>query len=136
MLSPTAPPFRKVRNAARTAKSARPSPPGVALELLSAAYDDADAALFLEFDRPVTVAAFVGGATIVVRDGAFDFVEYQADTGGATIINPVTVRVVLQTVGPYEGEGVGMSVTAGTGIAAVDDGGTWPGTAGVGLPFP
>ena len=123
------------RRLRRAASAATPAPPD--LVLASAYYDDTGEAVYLVFDRPVDVAAFAAGAAIVVRDGTFNGHAYQGQ--GATLEDPTTARVQLVVTGPYGGGSVELLATAGSGIAAADDGGTWPGTVatgGVTLPYP
>ena len=77
------------------------------------------------------------GAAVVVRDGTFNGQAYQG--ASATLEDPTTARVQLVPTGPYGGGSTELLATAASGIAAADDGGTWPGTVatgGVTLPYP
>ena len=114
----------------------RPSapPPGVALTLVTAVYDENDAVVVIEFDRPVSVAAF-DGSQVIVRDGTLNTTAY-VGSGPATLDLPNMVRITLAATGPYVGADVDLSATANTGIVAVDDGGTWAGVPLLVLPFP
>jgi hypothetical protein len=52
------------------------------------------------------------------------------------LIGPNQVQVLMQITGSASGDEVLLSVGAGNGIVAVDDGGTWGGVIGLGVPFP
>lgn len=102
---------------------------------MSATYDENDALLTLTFDRPVNVAAFNGSA-LSVGDPTFNNTAYDGG-GGAFVVAPGVVQVNLAATGPYFGTEVDFVAGAASGIVAVDDGGTWPGTGGtMFLPYP
>jgi hypothetical protein len=54
----------------------------------------------------------------------------------ALVVDPKTVQVDLANVDTYPGEDDELFADADNGIVAVDDGRTWAGTSGTGLPFP
>ena len=92
------------------------------------------AALTLVFDRAIDIAAFVPSA-ITVEDpsgSGFGFVG----TGVVDTPDAQTVVVEMGSTGTAEGTLDVVTATAGTGIVAVDDGGTWSGVSGLGLPYP
>jgi hypothetical protein len=59
-----------------------------------------------------------------------------AATGEGTVVSPVLVRITMVSAGAMSGSGTKLTATAGSGIVAVDDGGTWDGVTGLALPFP
>ncbi len=132
MLKPTAPPFRKRR---KPAEKKRPAPaPAATLTLVEAAYDEVAQTIRLTFDRAIDIAG-LDGTQIVVDDGAITGTRYEA-VGTATLDGPAAVVIGLLELGPSEDPGTLLSAGAGTGIVAVDDGGTWSGVTDVALPFP
>ena len=118
-------------------KPARPSglipPPAANLSLLAADFDPAGF-LTLTFDRPVSINA-LSGAQIQVEDGPITATIYNGG-GGAVLVEPAMVRITLVAMGAYAGTQTLLLASTHTRIAAVNDGGTWPGTAGLNLPFP
>jgi hypothetical protein len=124
-------PFRRRRKPGGATQA-----PPAALVLVAASYDEIEGLLLLTFDRAVSVDGFVGGAAIVVRDGAFNLTAYQAAADGASVEAPDQVLIVLTPTGAASGGDVEMTATAASGIVAVDDGGTWAGVTGLLLPFP
>jgi hypothetical protein len=110
----------------------RPAPPQT-LVLVSASYDENEPVLFLTFDRAVDASAFVAGQ-VIVNDGSFDSGVY-GGVGPAGILSPTQISVVLELLSGTPPGPVTMTATALTGLAAVDDGGTWAGVSDVGLPF-
>jgi hypothetical protein len=109
-----------------------PLPPAQ-LVLVSAYYDDMDIRLQLGFDRKIDMSAF-DGSGIFVRDGTFHGMLYVA-TGSWEFLTDTTIKVSLDPVEELVGEDVELTAGDSTGITAVDDGGTWPGVSGVGLPL-
>jgi len=74
-------------------------------------------------------------AAITVQDGEFA-VGLFVGSGPATVVNPTTIQVFLEQIGSPTVPDVELSATAGTGIVAADDGGTWAGVTALVLPFP
>jgi hypothetical protein len=111
-----------------------PPPPPVTLVLVSASYDVGTTSVRLTFDCAIDIAAF-NGATLVVDDAA-DSGNAYAGTGGALLAGANAVDIFLVDPTPPSGPGTTLTVTAGNGIVAVDDGGTWAGVTGLALPFP
>ncbi|MDB5323457.1 MAG: hypothetical protein JWN40_5088 [Phycisphaerales bacterium] len=115
----------------RATDQAPPAPPQT-LVLVAASYLDSDW-VQLTFDRAVNATALVAGQ-VNVNDGMISGNVY-AGAGAAMMITPQTVQIGLAYVGP---SGIGetlLTAGAGTGIVAVDDGGTWAGVADLSLPF-
>lgn len=111
--------------------------PGVVvgpLVLVSAAYDGDASTLMLVFDRAIDVSGVVGSA-IVVNDGESLYLQLAA-TGGAVMVDPVTVRLTLESLGDWENPGVVLDAAAGNGIVAAGDGAAWAGAVNVALPWP
>src|SRR5579864_5844668 len=112
-------PYRRRRRV-----KASPTPPaGVALVLVSAEYNESDGTLALQFDRAINIAA-LNGAAITVHDGSSDDTTYNG-VSAASLTDPKTVLLTLVPVGSYGVDEVTMTVTALSGIVAVNDGGTW-----------
>jgi hypothetical protein len=133
MLLP-APPLYPRKRTPRPRGNQPPAPPApVALTLVAATYESGTAVV-LTFDRAVDVAAFVGAA--ITFDDALDTGLVYDGQGGATLVDPLTVRVLLQSVGGSSGSVDVLNATASSGIVAVDDGGTWAGVIDLELPFP
>jgi hypothetical protein len=113
-----------------------PPPPPLALTLVAASYDEVNLVLLLTFDRPVNISAFDGSA-VVVGDPTFNHTAYDGTAAPPLLDAPATVRIFLAATGPYFNTEVDLIATGASGIVAVDDGGTWPGTGGiVFLPYP
>ena len=102
--------------------------------MLSAAYDSGEPALWLVFDRAVNIAA-INTAAFILEDAQFNNFRYDGG-GGAELTGPETLKVLLVEVDNASGSGVKLSVAAGNGVVAVDDGGTWAGVSDLALPFP
>src|SRR5690606_26062565 len=111
-----------------------PPPPSKKLVLMQAAYLQAGPRVVLGFDRAIDIRS-LDGSQITVVDGLHTSLSYVA-TGAADLVDPQTVRIVLNDIGPATGIGVTLTASAATGIIARDDGGTWPGVAGLILPWP
>ncbi len=108
------------------------SPPQT-LVLVSASYDENVPVLFLTFDRPVDVSAFVPGQ-VIVNDGTINSGVY-GGVGPASVLSPTQISVALEFLASAPLAPVTMTASALTGITAVDDGGTWAGVNDLGLPF-
>jgi hypothetical protein len=133
---PTFIPCKPFHRRARATDQAPPTPPPLALTLLAATYDDVNLQLVLTFDRAVNIAAFDGSA-ILVGDATFNHTAYDGTAAPPSLDAPGIVRIYLNPTGPFFSTEVDFTATGGTGIAAVDDGCTWPGTPGiVFLPYP
>ena len=133
----TFPPFifqpRKVPQRRPRAAVPPTLPPPAPLVLVAATYLDSDW-VQLTFDRAVNAAALVAGQ-VSVDDGQISGSVY-AGAGAATMITPQTVQIGLAYVGPSAIGETLLTAGAGTGIVAVDDGGTWAGVSDLSLPFP
>ena len=124
-------PFRKRR---RIKPNAPAKAPPAALNLVAASLDNPGdpSEVVLTFDRAVDSSgmdpAQVTVGTITTGGLYQGFKADQAD--------PNIVHVSLTGIGEYDQSNIMMFATDATGIVAVDDGGTWSGTGGTGLPFP
>jgi hypothetical protein len=105
-----------------------------ALTLLQATYLSAVPAIRLAFDRAIDVSALAGNQ-IVVADGSIAGLRFDAQ-GEVMVIDPRMIEIDLTDVESYAGPDVRLTAGAGTGIVAVDDGGTWAGVTDLLLPFP
>lgn len=131
MFTPTVPKFRKRY---KPLKRRDAEAPPAALTLVSASYDTDEFSVTLAFDRAVD-AAGLDASAISVDDGVYAAGSF-VGSGPATIVNPTTIKVFLEEIGGPTVPDVELTATAGTGIVAVDDGGTWAGVTNVVLPFP
>src|SRR2546423_1059530 len=104
------------------------------LTLVSASYDQDAGTVMLAFDRAIDAAGFQGTA-VALADGVFSGGTFEGAAGPPAILNPTTIIVSLEEVGPAPLPSVTLSASALTGIVAVDDGGTWAGVSGLALPF-
>jgi hypothetical protein len=110
------------------------APPATALSLVQATYQSAVPSIRLAFDRAIDVSGLVG-TQIVIADGSISGLRFDAQ-GDVTIINPSTVEIGLVDIEAWAGPDVRLTAGAGSGIVAVDDGGTWAGVTNLLLPFP
>ena len=110
-----------------------PTPPGVPLALDEAEYDPDTTTLRLVFSRAIDISGLVGSA-FVVADGVVQ--GYRFHVASATLDGPATmVAQLAEFTGEVEPV-ITLTASAGTGIVATDDGGTWPGVEGLQLPYP
>ena len=117
----------------RRALASQPPPP-VALTLLEASYGiDEDIRLRLTFDRAIDASGIVGTQITV---GIQEYGYLYNATGLVIEIDPATIDIILVQIGGFEGEHDELNATAGSGIVADNDGGTWAGVSGLALPFP
>lgn len=131
----TIPPSKFRNRKRRPAKEGPFAPPvPVALTLVAASYDpEDDWGLQLTFDRAIDIAGMDGGA-ILIEDPVVVNRQLSA-TAGAELVNPSTVRFMLDRLGGATGSVVTLTATADNGIVAVDDGGAWAGVTDLELPF-
>ena len=115
-------------------RAPRVVPPVAPLMLVAATYDADGPKATLTFDRAVNVSAFEGSA-INVNDPVSAAATFEG-SGGAVLVSPAVIDVMLTPIDLPSGTVVTMSATALTGIVAADDGGTWAGVADLELPFP
>jgi hypothetical protein len=115
----------------------RPNPggsPGPApLNLIAASFDADGPEVYLTFDRAIDISALVL-AQFTVKDGPGGRLFTGFD--GAFLVDPTQVQVLLSITGSYSGEDQLLTVGAGNGIVAVDDGGTYAGVTDLVLPVP
>jgi hypothetical protein len=130
MLIPVPPKFRKRSEPRQRRQSLQPTPP--ALTLTSAVYSVLAQTLTLAFDRAIDIDAIDGGA-ITVTDGP-GAILWNA-TGGATLLNPTTVQLLLVEIDSATGSQVLLSATTANGIVADGDGAAWAGVTDLVLPF-
>jgi hypothetical protein len=130
---PTLPPFIPRKPIKYKPRVPAPAPLLQTLRLVSAVYDDTVPMVFLTFDRPVNALAMVVGA-VTVNDGTFNNGVY-GGIGGPGIESPTVISVVLERIGDTPAGPATLSASALSGIVAVDDGGTWAGVSGLGLPY-
>jgi hypothetical protein len=131
------PPFiprKPIRYRQRPAGPKEQVAPPAALTLVSATYDIETESVTLAFDRAVDASAY-DPAAITVQDGLYAGGLF-VGSDPATVINPTTIQVFLEQIGSPTVSDVELSATAGTGIVAADDGGTWGGVTALVLPYP
>ena len=105
-----------------------------ALVMTSATYSYSPAFVEIVFDRAVNVSLF-NPAAIAVSDFDYNNLSYLG-SGSAVLVDSVTVKVELTSVGPATGIGIKLNASNESGIVAVDDGGTWAGVSDYVLPDP
>jgi hypothetical protein len=122
---------RRRRHAKKPSTQAAP-PAALVLSAASADVDDDFGTVTLQFDRAIDVSAIIVTAIQVgtITTGNL----YQGD-GSPTFVDAQTVRIALVLYDSYQETNVMLFADADNGIVAVDDGGTWSGTGGTGLPF-
>lgn len=128
IIVPTIQPRRK-----RAPAPVAATPPGAPLILQAATYLPDEFQLQLVFDRAIDVSG-LNASAITVRDGTSN---YRIMIGYGPGTQPIAEQVVadLMEGAEYTGGDVLLFATAGSGIKAVDDGGTWEGASGVELPY-
>jgi hypothetical protein len=100
----------------------------MALTLVAGGYHDAEW-VRLTFDRAIDIAGIDVGQ-IVVLDQYYNVARF-VGSGTATMVDANIVEVPLTLDAPIEnGPDILLDAGAGTGIVAVNDGGTWPGVNG------
>jgi hypothetical protein len=109
------------------------APAPVALTLIEAIYQQS-AWVRLTFDRAVKITS-VNPAVVHINDNIYTDQAF-VGTGLAALITPQTVQINLAVSGSALGSGIALTASAASGIAAVDDGGTWAGVTAFALPFP
>lgn len=123
--------FRKRR---ATSRRSRASSAPVALTLVAAEYDADGPRVVLTFDRAVNIDAF-DGTQVLVNDPLYQAARFDG-TGGATIVSPGVVQIMLVNFDLPSGTSITLDASTASGIVAVDDGGTWAGASDLELPFP
>ena len=102
-----------------------------ALVLISATYAP-EQYVELTFDRAINVDG-VQPTQFVIQDDEFS--GWLAVGWDWKQQSPTTVRIKLDRADTATESGVHMTVSAGNGIVAVDDGGVWSGVTDLELPF-
>jgi hypothetical protein len=111
-----------------------PTPPPVALTLVEGSFATDDyVSVRLTFDRAIDASGLVGTAITL---GVQEFGYLYNATGAVVMLDPNTIEITCVQIGGFEGEQSLLNATSATGIAAVDDGGTWAGVTDLALPFP
>ena len=125
-----------LRRRARRGAGAAPAPPAAPLVLVEAEFDSGGAVPFvrLRFGRAIDIDA-IDVEQVLVDDGATAGLRYRG-AGAAALVDAETVRVDLADYDLSFLPGVTLTASDQTGIVASDDGGTWAGVSGLGLPFP
>jgi hypothetical protein len=107
----------------------------VALTLTAASADFEDDApsVTMQFDRAIDVSAM---DVTTIRVGTVATGALYQGMDGPIVADARTVQVNLTVIDTYPETNVKLFASDQTGIVAADDGGTWSGTGGTGLPFP
>lgn len=108
----------------------RPAPQP--LELVAAEYDPDETTLRMTFDRAVNIA-HLNGSAFTVADGIVH--GYKFHILSATLDGPTTIVATLTEFDSATKPETTLTATPANGILAADDGGTWEGVNGAGLPF-
>ena len=127
------PPIPFLRRRRRVPSAAAPPTPA-ALVLAAAVYDKDAPFVDLAFDRAIDISA-LNSAVFVVDDDTFTG-SRRVGFETPVLVAATTVRVPLNPIDGAMHPDIHLTTTGGTGIVAVDDGGTWGGVSGVFLPFP
>ncbi len=87
------------------------------------------------FDRAIDIAG-IDLTLVRVDDGSFTHLLYDGE-GGATLLDPMTLRVVLNPMEENHGPGVHLQVIGGAGIvSAGEEPQPWGGESYLELPYP
>jgi hypothetical protein len=114
--------------------SAAAPPTPAALVLAAAVYDKDAPFVDLAFDRAIDIDA-MDVTQVLVDDDTFTgsrLVGFETPV----LVAATTVRVPLNPIDGAMHPDIHLTTTGGTGIVAVDDGGTWAGVSDLALPFP
>lgn len=122
------PTFRRRRGRVKCAATVAP----VALSLVAGSFDPAGRYLSLTFDRAIAIAG-IHTTQITLDDGSTRN-QYQGDSAGASV-SGATLSLLMDITGSSPSGLVLLFAPATTGIAAVNDGGTWAGVDNFVLPF-
>jgi hypothetical protein len=123
-------PPRRVGRKRRSANNA-PTP---SLTLVAASYNADSSFVDLTFDVAIDIDA-MDCEKIYVDDGVTMGFVYQGITG-PELINPMTVRVLLNGIAESTASDVRLTVQAGNEIVPTGGGDAWAGVTGLVLPFP
>ncbi len=103
------------------------------LVLVSAGYEPDVPSIDLLFERDIDFSG-IDVSAFTVADGVIAMCTWVGT--GSYWLGSRWVQVLFTRVGDFSGPGTLMTVGAGNGIVAVEDGGAWAGVAGMGLPWP
>jgi hypothetical protein len=121
--------FRKGRPKVKRSKESAPS-----LTLVAATYNSDSSYVDLTFDKAIDIDS-MDPTVIYVDDGQIMGFVYQGITG-PELINPTTVRVLLNGIAESTASDIRLTVQAGNEIVPSAGGAEWAGVTGLGLPFP
>jgi hypothetical protein len=123
---PVKPPVRRKR------RTNQPQAP--ALTLVAAVYNSDSSFVDLTFDTAIDITS-MDCEKIYVDDGVTMGFVYQG-ISGPEVINPTTVRVLLNGIAESSASDVRLTVQANNEIVPVGGGTEWAGVTGLVLPFP
>jgi len=104
------------------------------LTLASARFLDTEPGVRLSFDRVISIDN-IHALACTVDDPVTTGHHFVAQPGSATLIDPMTVHLHLQVLGPASGDDVSLNVIAVNGIVAAGNGAAWGGVIDLALPF-
>ena len=104
------------------------------LVLVSVDYEPDEPGVNLVFDRAIDISA-IDVSAFAIADGNIVGCLWTG-TGTPYLPAPNWVQIVLVRGADFSADDVRLTVGAGNGIVAGDDGGTWAGCAGLVLAFP
>jgi hypothetical protein len=110
------------------------APAAPSLTLVAAVYNSDSSFVDLTFDVAIDIDA-MDCEKIYVDDGVTMGFVYQG-ISGPELINPTTVRVLLNGIAESTASDVKLTVQAGNEIVPSAGGAEWAGVTGVVLPFP
>jgi hypothetical protein len=111
-----------------------PPPPPAVLTLVSAAFDNGESALTLNFDREIDMGG-VDVSVFFVNDANVTGFLFQG-IGSPEQPSGQTLRVLMTGISGVPEPGELLNVGAGNGVVSVEGGLVWAGIGPVGLPYP
>ena len=120
--------YRKPHAKAKAASTPAP----VALTLVSATYETLTY-VRLTFNQAIDISA-IDAAAVIVSDGPGGWI--MEGSPSAMLIDPNTVEIGFDVLGPITGDEVLMTVSNMINIVSAVDGSVWMGTGEVELPWP
>lgn len=89
-------------------------------------------AVDLGFDRGLNISAIIPAAFILDDDTSGNRWRGTAFSDAF----PNAFRMNMEVIGPAQGTGVTLNVSAGNGVVSQADGTPWPGVTNLALPYP
>jgi hypothetical protein len=132
---PTTPPFIPVKprkRRKRKSQVALPAPPDPNAPVLVSAEFVLGFAIDFSFDRALNVTGIVPAAFIL--DDQIGGNRWRGTDASNIFFG--NFRMSMEIIGPAQGAGVRLTVSAGNGVLSQADGTPWPGVTNLELPYP